>query len=159
MWDFSLGQNRGVLSAKAEGMCVSQEDAAMSWFKAPNLLLIMRSPPIQMSESFGKRRIFPCLQQYLGHSLSFLVCWLSLYLADPLLVWCADLLLALSILNPSVCMEGWRKQKKWFARETVTVVSLGMPTGSQKELKRWFYSNILVVVMLIVAIRLQNNSK
>lgn len=69
-------------------------------------------------------------------ALSYLVCWLSLLPADPLLVRWADLLLALTILNPSVCLEGWRKQKKQFAREAITLVDCRMPSGVQRELKR-----------------------
>ena len=64
------GQKPGVLAARAEGMSGSLEDTTMSWFKPLNLSLIMRSPPIQMSESIlGKEGFFPCLQQYLGHCL------------------------------------------------------------------------------------------
>lgn len=65
---------------------MSQEAAAMSWFKAPNLLLIMRSTPIQMSESLlGKEGFFlasssiwdiHCLALCVGSACAQLtLCW------------------------------------------------------------------------------------
>lgn len=65
------GQNPGVLATGAEGICGSLEDTSMSWFKPLNPSPILRSPPVQMSESIlGKEGFFPASSSIWGIVLS-----------------------------------------------------------------------------------------
>lgn len=80
MQDFPLGPETGCSDSQSGGMCGSLEDTAMRWFKALNLLLIMWSHLMQMSESALVRdRIFPafrCLALCIGSDCAQLtICW------------------------------------------------------------------------------------
>lgn len=133
MRDTSLGPKTGSSGSWTEGICGSLEDTTMSWFKPLNLSLILRSPPIQMSENiFGKRRVFSLPPAVFG-ALSCLVCWLSLRPADG----AVGRLAARSYRLKFASLCGRREETK----ETVfkgndDTGEPQMPSGARRELKR-----------------------